>query len=166
MTWYLNNRVRGLFEWLWRVTWGFFMCVFTRVRLPITRMVRHAIGSREEKPNSRTEPEVEAQTQPQTSDPQSRVEDPQGPRESASSSDRLVEEAEEGLGGFDSEDYRVETSDELYCSYDSTWETEEDQGRSHPRGRRPGASRHVSTQGMDGWRGQVACTQITSCLWV
>ncbi|KAG7229636.1 hypothetical protein INR49_012680 [Caranx melampygus] len=142
MTWYLNNRVRNLLEWLWRLTRGFFMCVFTRVRHTIARLVRSAIGWREE-PSGQTEPEVEDQTQPQTSDPKNRVEDPQGPRETSSDPQvEEAEEAEEGEGGFDSGKYRVETSDELYCGYDSTWETEEDQDRSRRRCRRPGASRH------------------------
>lgn len=36
---------------------------------------------------------------------------------------------------------RVETTDEFYCSYDSTWETEE---RTSPRAWRPAAATHVS----------------------
>ncbi|XP_039971571.1 opioid growth factor receptor-like [Xiphias gladius] len=43
---------------------------------------------------------------------------------------------------FDSEDYRVETTDELYCGYDSTWETEVCQKTTLTRTRRPAACRY------------------------
>ncbi|KAG8007427.1 Opioid growth factor receptor [Nibea albiflora] len=41
---------------------------------------------------------------------------------------------------YDDEDYRVETTDELYCRYDSTWETEEAQESMHRSHRRPAGS--------------------------
>ncbi|XP_054473182.1 opioid growth factor receptor-like protein 1 [Anoplopoma fimbria] len=46
---------------------------------------------------------------------------------------------EEGDGEFDGEEYRVQTTDELFCGYDSTWETEEPQRASVMRTRRPAA---------------------------
>ncbi|XP_032370594.1 opioid growth factor receptor [Etheostoma spectabile] len=47
---------------------------------------------------------------------------------------------------FDSEheEYRVETTDELYCGYDSTWETEVHPKSTFPRTRRPAASRYYN----------------------
>ncbi|XP_034724285.1 opioid growth factor receptor-like [Etheostoma cragini] len=47
---------------------------------------------------------------------------------------------------FDSEDeeYRVEITDELYCGYDSTWETKEQPKSTLPRIRRPAASRYYN----------------------
>uniref|UniRef100_A0A3B4ZQ18 Zgc:162182 n=1 Tax=Stegastes partitus TaxID=144197 RepID=A0A3B4ZQ18_9TELE len=49
---------------------------------------------------------------------------------------RFEEEEEEEEDEFDSEEYRVETTDELYCGYDSTWETEQDQESSFRGSRR------------------------------
>lgn len=43
---------------------------------------------------------------------------------------------------FGSKEYRVETSDELYCGYDSTWETEEEQESTAKSTWRPAAFRH------------------------
>ncbi|XP_045931956.1 opioid growth factor receptor-like [Micropterus dolomieu] len=43
---------------------------------------------------------------------------------------------------FDSEEYRVKSTDELFCGYDSTWETEEDSGYTFNNRRRPAASRY------------------------
>ncbi|CAK6958398.1 opioid growth factor receptor-like [Scomber scombrus] len=40
------------------------------------------------------------------------------------------------------EEYRVKTTDEFYCDYDSTWETEESQEGSSKRINRPAPSRH------------------------
>ncbi|TDH14570.1 hypothetical protein EPR50_G00043660 [Perca flavescens] len=46
----------------------------------------------------------------------------------------------------DDEEYRVETTDELYCGYDSTWESEGDREEAQRgtlmRNRRPAASKH------------------------
>ncbi|XP_008282203.1 opioid growth factor receptor-like [Stegastes partitus] len=55
---------------------------------------------------------------------------------------RFEEEEEEEEDEFDSEEYRVETTDELYCGYDSTWETEQDQESSFRGSRRPAAHRY------------------------
>lgn len=53
---------------------------------------------------------------------------------------RFEEEEEEEE--FDSKEYRVGPTDELYCEYDSTWETEQDQKSSFRSSRRPAASRY------------------------
>lgn len=56
-----------------------------------------------------------------------------------------LEEADETVGDgdeFASEEYRVESTDELYCGYDSTWETEENQKSTFRRTRRPAGSMH------------------------
>ncbi|XP_029288506.1 opioid growth factor receptor-like isoform X2 [Cottoperca gobio] len=42
----------------------------------------------------------------------------------------------------DGEEYRVETTDEFYCGYDSTWETEEHHESTSLRTWRPAASKH------------------------
>lgn len=52
------------------------------------------------------------------------------------------EEEDDEEEEFDSEEYRVEPTDELYCGYDSTWETEQDQESSFRSSRRPAASRY------------------------
>uniref|UniRef100_A0A3Q1EXS3 Opioid growth factor receptor 2 n=1 Tax=Acanthochromis polyacanthus TaxID=80966 RepID=A0A3Q1EXS3_9TELE len=57
---------------------------------------------------------------------------------------RLKYEEEDEEEEFDSKEYRVEPTDELYCGYDSTWETEQDQESSFRNSRRPAASRYVS----------------------
>ncbi|XP_022055599.1 opioid growth factor receptor-like [Acanthochromis polyacanthus] len=55
---------------------------------------------------------------------------------------RLKYEEEDEEEEFDSKEYRVEPTDELYCGYDSTWETEQDQESSFRNSRRPAASRY------------------------
>lgn len=62
------------------------------------------------------------------------------------SSDDSEEEANEGEEwpeeeDFDGEEYRVETTDELYCEYDSTWETDPGEEIQHRRTR---TRNHVS----------------------
>ncbi|XP_056220010.1 opioid growth factor receptor-like isoform X1 [Seriola aureovittata] len=150
MIWFAYNRARCLIEWLWRITRGFFLCCFTRVFTPIARYVLSAIGWREEH-GSRNEPEVNDENKPQTTGSQDdRVEEPVGQWEAGrltagfdrKAEEREEEDAEEEEDEFDQEEYQVDPSDELYCGYDSTWETGEDQSSTHRRGRRPGASRH------------------------
>lgn len=67
----------------------------------------------------------------------------------------LTEDEDDG-DEFDSQEYRVETSDEFYCGYDSTWETEEHQGGSFRRTRHQAAPRHVSLSA-------ACCTSAWAC---
>uniref|UniRef100_A0A3B4XBE9 Opioid growth factor receptor (OGFr) conserved domain-containing protein n=1 Tax=Seriola lalandi dorsalis TaxID=1841481 RepID=A0A3B4XBE9_SERLL len=144
MIWFAYNRARCLIEWLWRITRGFFLCCFTRVFTPIARYVLSAIGWREEH-GSRNEPEVNDENKPPTTGSQDdRVEEPVGKWEAGrltagfdrKAEEREEEDAEEEEDEFDQEEYQVDPSDELYCGYDSTWETGEDQSSTHRRGRR------------------------------
>uniref|UniRef100_A0A3B4VGL7 Opioid growth factor receptor 2 n=1 Tax=Seriola dumerili TaxID=41447 RepID=A0A3B4VGL7_SERDU len=145
MIWYAYNRARRLVEWLWRITRGFFLCCFTRVFTPIARYVLSAIGWREEH-GSRNEPEVNDENKPQTTGSQDWVKEPLGQCEAgrltagfdrkAEEREEDEEEEEEEEDEFDQEEYRVDPSDELYCGYDSTWETGEHQSSIHWRGRR------------------------------
>ncbi|XP_071351385.1 opioid growth factor receptor-like protein 1 [Trachinotus anak] len=142
MAWFVFNRVRQVIEWLWRISRGFFMCWLTRVFAPIARGVLFAIGRPEEQ-GSRDEPEGNGENKPQATPPQVRVEDSGGQLEAGSGTSDPDPRSEENEADdeFDSEEYRVETSDEFYCDYDSTWEAEEHQGSTHRRGRRLEAAR-------------------------
>ncbi|XP_018535544.1 LOW QUALITY PROTEIN: opioid growth factor receptor-like [Lates calcarifer] len=141
MAWIDLSRVRYIIELLWRSSRGFFSCL-TRVFTPIVRFVgRYAIVWREDCVN-RGEPEITDENRLETSVSQQRVQESHSEGQYAAAvSNRRSEETEHTVDEFDSDEYRVETTDELYCGYDSTWEIEENQGNTFRSSRRPAASR-------------------------
>ncbi|GAA6221819.1 opioid growth factor receptor-like [Lates japonicus] len=142
MAWIDPSRVRYIIEWLWRNSRVFFSFV-TRVFTPIVRFVgRYAIVWREDC-GSRGEPEITDENRLETPGSQQRVQESHSEGQHAAAvSNRRSEETEDTDDEFDSDEYRVETTDELYCGYDSTWETEENQGNTFRSSRRPATSRH------------------------
>ncbi|XP_070758785.1 opioid growth factor receptor-like isoform X2 [Enoplosus armatus] len=146
MAWFSSSRLYPVFEWLWRKLGSLWRCIASVFR-PLVGYVRLAIGWRQDH-GGRDEPQIIGE-EPERSSPQDLVS--VGPQEAAGAKRALPNEGasseEEGDehdddDEFNREEYRVETSDELYCGYDSTWETEEHQESAFRGARRPAASRH------------------------
>nr|CBN81035.1 Opioid growth factor receptor [Dicentrarchus labrax] len=145
---------------LWRIAGIIWRCT-VKTACQIARTVSRAIrwpketetrGPFEPGPGEISDDEDEL---PAKSSPQSRVEgsDFEGQHEAAvgeraaaaaaSNRERPVSAECEEEEEFDNEQYRVRTTDELYCDYDSTWETEEtEEVRQRTRSRRSAASRY------------------------
>ena len=115
---------------------------------PIVGVLLLAIGWRQDR-GDRDVPEIRDGNGPEATGFPEGVEEPrcEGQHEAAArkgaaapgQSSQVGEEDED----FDGDEYRVETTDEFYCGYDSTWETEE--GPSTSR-RQPAASMRVSNR--------------------
>ncbi|XP_041804441.1 opioid growth factor receptor-like [Chelmon rostratus] len=165
MAWLGYSRLAPLVDWLWRRLCLFWRGISARLR-PIVGPAFAGIGWRKDPGRRRHEPEGSGEGKPcgvevVGSDGEGQHEEraalpcDEGGDEFEGGGCRVEprceeeeEEEEEGGGGdddnddeLDSEVYRVETSDELYCGYDSTWETEERQGGPVKRTWRPAASR-------------------------
>ncbi len=122
---------------------------------PVVGYAFLAIGWRQER-GGRDEPQVSEEDQisgesfPQqvkeTQECEGQPEAAAEERAAASSRERpeCEREDDEDDEEFDSEKHRVETTDELYCDYDSTWEDEDRQKSTFIRIRRPAESRYVS----------------------
>lgn len=160
----------NVFEWLWRKL-GLLSRCFTAMLRPIVGYAFFAINW--SKNPGRLQAESEGKPPVKNSEGQSealaggRGEETAGwVREAASELSGYEERAEHDAFGketcqvelwredddddddeFDSRKWRVETTDEFYCGYDSTWETEESASK---RARRPAASRHVSKPSISG----------------
>ncbi|XP_073325160.1 opioid growth factor receptor-like [Pagrus major] len=145
MAWYTPTRLYPLLQWLWDRFLILGRCVQLIFR-PVISFIA-ALGWRKDGGRSIEEPVISddedegpvkvfpEQVRPPGCEP--------GPGDSrgragASDGELTDDESEDEDDGK----YRVETTDDLYCGYDSTWETEENQ-RSPPRGpnRRSAASR-------------------------
>ncbi|KAK2914703.1 opioid growth factor receptor-like [Channa argus] len=113
-----------LIERLWRVV-AFIPRYFS---IPFTGLLRLAINWRNSG-DAPIESEInEANTQPQSG---SQAEVEHGPQESFRQPNCETQSCEGSEDDeFDSEDYGVDATDELYCRYDSTWESE---GLERPR---------------------------------
>ncbi|XP_053171170.1 opioid growth factor receptor-like [Scomber japonicus] len=91
------------------------------------------------------EPETSAENKPlETSSPEKlqEVYCEDLPQATAGSIEVSHQESESKEHEDEEEEYRVKTTDEFYCDYDSTWETEESQEGSSKRINRPAQSRH------------------------
>ncbi|KAM8756737.1 opioid growth factor receptor-like [Acanthopagrus schlegelii] len=146
MAWFTSTQLYPLLQWLWAR-----FLILRRCVQPACRRLSVALGWQKDPVRSIAVPE---ETDDEDSDPvrecPEQVRPPghtdrqPGPgdipgRAGASAGELTDDESDEKA---DEGEYRVETTDELYCGYDSTWETEENQ-RSPPRGpnRRSAASR-------------------------
>ncbi|XP_078103991.1 opioid growth factor receptor-like [Sander vitreus] len=144
------NRPYSFFEWLWRKLCCLWCCIRSIGSIPILRLKS---GQSQGKPEKNVEdlqscPEEKVEEVVEQSCCEGQNENDAGKRAADSNRDLAYKRPrhDEDGDGFDSEDeeYRVETTDELYCGYDSTWETEteEQQQRStFMRNRRPAASK-------------------------
>lgn len=147
MAWFASTQLYPLLQWLW--------ARFLIIRRCVFRGWSIALGWRKDPVKSIEVPEISDDEDP---DPVKKYREqvrPPGhtdcepgpgdiPGRTGASDGELTDD--EGDEEADEGEYRVETTDELYCGYDSSWETGETQ-RSPPRGpnRRSAASRSVST---------------------
>lgn len=156
MAWFSYNRLYPVLEWLWRRMGFLWRCV-TRVFRPIVGYTLSAIGWKQEH-RGRDEPQIcengqysdedlpdleesdKCEGQPEAA----AVEMPAASNRERPACEGEGEEEDDDDDEFDSEKYRVETTDELYCDYDSTWEDEDHQESTFKRTRRPATSRYVS----------------------
>lgn len=135
MAWLRPNfdRLYRACYWIWRgvvFLWGYITGKFR----PILGYATTALGWSK---GNRVEPEIgpeETVTEPSHSD-QQRAEELEGEDRNAAVIEKaagyrepvpeLPRPEEDDEEEFDSDEFRVRTSDEFYCNYDSTWETEE-----------------------------------------
>ncbi|XP_035518448.1 opioid growth factor receptor-like [Morone saxatilis] len=144
-------------ERLWRIAGIIWRFTVKRVCL-IARAVSRAIGWPKETETrgpfepgpveiSDDEDELPAKCSPKSwiegSDFEGQREAAVGERAAASNRELPVSGECEDEEEFDNEQYRVNNTDELYCDYDSTWETEEtEEVRQRTRSRRSARSRY------------------------
>lgn len=113
------------------------------------------------------EPETSAENKPlETSSPEKlqEVYCEDLPKATAGSIEVSHQEPESKEHEDEEEEYRVKTTDEFYCDYDSTWETEESQEGSSKRINRPAQSRHVSTVHHKATFTAQACSTLLCCV--
>lgn len=150
MAWFASTQLYPLLQWLWAR-----FLIIRRCVQPLFSRLSIALGWRKDPVKSIEVPEISDDEDP---DPVKKYREqvrPPGhtdcepgpgdiPGRTGASDGELTDD--EGDEEADEGEYRVETTDELYCGYDSSWETGETQ-RSPPRGpnRRSAASRSVST---------------------
>ncbi|XP_068170518.1 opioid growth factor receptor-like isoform X2 [Antennarius striatus] len=115
-------RLHSVFALFLRRDSLFWRCVKAML-LPVTGIVFLSIAWRKNHGRRQDDPDLEG-----------------GRPEKDCKAQREEESAEEEE--FDSECYRVETTDDFYCDYDSTWETEDNQKDAPDRTRQPAAARH------------------------
>nr|XP_046240593.1 opioid growth factor receptor-like isoform X2 [Scatophagus argus] len=138
MAWFGYSRLYSVFEWLCRRLYALWRCTAAVVR-PIVRYAFLAIKN-PRRCQDEPEPGHEDELREGGSEGQPRAAGSKLPvREDRDQSDndrypveQRYEEGNDDDDGdddidSDSDEYRVQTTDELYCGYDSTWETEEDQ---------------------------------------
>ncbi|KAF1391263.1 hypothetical protein PFLUV_G00040100 [Perca fluviatilis] len=147
MAWF--NRRPYSFEWLWR-NLGFLWCCIRRIFgfLPWLKSVESQAEPEKNVEDQQNCPEVKVVEQSRCDGQNENSAAGKRPadfnRDLACKPSRLGADSDE----FDSEEeeYRVETTDELYCGYDSTWESEGHRGEAQRgtfmRNRRPAASKH------------------------
>ncbi|XP_049443125.1 opioid growth factor receptor-like [Epinephelus fuscoguttatus] len=164
MAWFGTNKLYPVVEWLWRGLCFLWRCIRGVFR-PLSGLRFLSLGWPKDR-GSQEEPEAQDGEKPVERGYQQEVQGAPGEgqheaaaakraahtdRELACKRARFEEEggkSDEDDDESDNEDYQVETSDEFYCGYDSTWETEEQQepqrqqeGAFRRSGRRA-ASRH------------------------
>ncbi|XP_070703735.1 opioid growth factor receptor-like [Pempheris klunzingeri] len=132
MAWFYN-RLHVLLRWLWGRLG--LMC------RPIVGYAFAAIGWRED---DKRQEKPESSEPPQRSFPEceGQHEDEAEPSAEEDEDQDEDQDQDEDEDEFDSQEYRVETSDALYCAYDSTWDTEEPQEGEFNTTCRPPAFRH------------------------
>ncbi|XP_074468398.1 opioid growth factor receptor-like [Sebastes fasciatus] len=158
MNWFTSSRLYSVIESLWRLLGSLWRCMRRGMR-GIVGFAFLSIGWRKD-PGSQREPEInnedklterssseevqqEIQVQESLSEGQHEAtwkRTAETNQELTSKRPRIEEEDEEESDSV--EDYRVETTDELYCDYDSTWDTMEQQEDTSRRTRGPAPSRH------------------------
>lgn len=155
MVWFVN-RVYPYVERIWRRLCYIWRCVIS-ISAPLVGRTLSAIGFRKSDPGNQGEPEQSDESKLPKTSVLVRVEGGycEGQHEAAAEKktagcnreDVLQEpECEEDEDDeFNGEEYRVETTDEFYCDYDSTWETK-DIRDTFKRNSRPATSTHVSKQ--------------------
>ncbi|XP_031134747.1 opioid growth factor receptor-like isoform X2 [Sander lucioperca] len=156
MAWFSYIRPYSFFEWLWRKLCCLGCCIRRRigfVPIPWPKSVESQGKPEKNVEDQQNCPEEKVEKKLEEVVEQSRCE---GQNENAAAGKKAADSNrdlaykrprhDEDGDEFDSEDeeYRVETTDELYCGYDSTWEieTEEHQTNTFMRSRRPAASKH------------------------
>lgn len=162
MAWYSYNRLYAVFEWTWRRLGLLWRCVTAMLR-PIIGYAFSAISWRKNPGRGQDgcencegqygatagiSAETEAGRDREPASELSRYEEKDEDGEFNKEKCHVESGREEDDNNDDDDDdefnsmkYRVETTDEFYCGYDSTWETEENTPK---RARRSPASRHVS----------------------
>ncbi|KAM7423263.1 hypothetical protein PAMA_011014 [Pampus argenteus] len=140
MVWFVR-RVYVLADWFWRKM-CFIWRYFRRIYAPIVGRTLLAIGFRRNEHGSQ-------HGEPETSDHDRRQESCLSPeevgevyRESGRDAAASSEDTVRREGQFNAEEHRVETAEEFYCDYDSTWETEESQEVAFKNSSRPATSTH------------------------
>ncbi|KAM9859678.1 opioid growth factor receptor-like protein 1 isoform 2-T2 [Aulostomus maculatus] len=125
MVWYSNSRLPHFFQGLWRRLLLLGQCIgrtFYPVFGSALSAIRYLVRRDEE---CRGEPETNGISEElEGGHSEGPAEANPGGRPVDFMSERPAAE-EEKSREFESEWYRVETTDELFCEYDSTWETEE-----------------------------------------
>lgn len=132
MFWFAENFVFPAFWWLWRRLHLIWLCLVALSRRALPRSVqRLALPWRADVGTEAGAEEQEVRISPEEVE--------------GSDPERWTFGSEEDQDEFSGEEYRVETTDDLYCDYDSTWETEEvEEPRTLRRSSRSGGHAHVS----------------------
>ncbi|XP_019941939.2 opioid growth factor receptor-like [Paralichthys olivaceus] len=129
-SWFVRDTLCPAVSWLWRRA-----LFLRRLLAPLIRYLRSA-SDREEERSGPDEPQLpDRQVLCEAGLPE-RPEEGQGPEGQREAEVRVpeeeqeqVEEEEEEDEECDSEEHRVDITDDFYCGYDSTWETEEPEER-------------------------------------
>lgn len=138
MVWFVN-RLYPLVDWLWRRLCFIWRCLI-RVSAPVVGRTLSAIGFKRSDHGSQSKPETSDENKPPGTSSPKEVEGVccEGPH---AAGNRVVDQRSEFEEDEDNElsddEFRVETTDEFYCDYDSTWETEESQEGPFKRTSRP-----------------------------
>lgn len=148
------NRLPPVCDWIWRWLVLLWCCIAGKFR-PILRYAFSALGWRKNTASSRVEPEVRPEVNVSESgypeqlraaelEAEGRNDAVTGEKAAGSNREPFTElprREEDEEEEFDSDDFRVQTSDEFYCSYDSTWETEESFDRPFKSPKKAAANR-------------------------
>lgn len=139
-------------QWLWRTGLGFLRSVYGYIKRCFSRVhafVHLALRwtnacERPDDPEFSNDNNLEVpRSSPEEAEDDQR-EVPAGSVQQPAYEQQSSAENDYDDADFDGEEYRVDTADDLYCDYDSTWETEDHQKNTSRETRGPSVSLRVS----------------------